>query len=348
MIKLVDQLLLESLLTEISENTSLYHRSPKKMSVGDIISPRLEGGGLSTKFSELAIEEERKLTAPDAPSRLNCIFSSLIPRSRFVDKGYLYRIKPIGRVFLANSTLIDTIIEKFEREYYDNIGRYDQQERKHYEEDFKKDPSRLMQFLPYEADYYWRGYVPEVSKEGKQALRDIEVLSESAKVLEVVAESEKSTPFVVGDVVEVTDSKKIRAMLTVYFNSKYEKKDEPEANLSKDEMADVLHKIKMSVFDGADPEPSKYSDSTYEFLGFLKKGTKLRVTSLAHSMRGGDGKVGINTGRKYESLMFDFFLDGKEIHRNSKKNDRNITHRFQMYRLNNESIPDVSKFLKRV
>jgi hypothetical protein len=317
------------------------------MTVGETIVPHREGG-LSLKTSELALEEERKITAPDAPSRLNCIFSTLIPRSRFVDKGYLYRIKPIGKIFLADSTLIDTTIEKFEREYYDRIGRYDKEERKNYEDDFKKKPEMLLQFLPYDANYYWKGYIPKVSQQGKQALRDIEVLSDSAKVLEVIQESEKSTPFVVGDIVEVTDSKKIRAMLTIYFNSKYEKKDEPDANLSKDEMADVLHKIKTSVFDGADPEPSKYSDSTYEFLGFLKKGTKLRVTSLAHSMRGGDGRVGINTGRKYESLMFDFFLDGKEIHRNSKKNDRNITHRFQMYRLNNESIPDVSKFLKKV
>lgn len=348
MIKLVEQLLSESLLTEISENTSLYHRSYKKMEPGEIIKPHIADGGLSYKFSELALEEERKLTAPNAPSRLNCVFSSLIPRSRFVDKGYLYRIKPIGKIFLADSTLIDVITEKFEREYYDRIGRYDQQERKHYEEDFKKKPSMLLQFLPYDANYYWEGYVPEFSKHGKQALRDIEVLSDSAKVLEVVQESEKSTPFVVGDIVEVTEPKKIRASLTIYFNSKYEKKDEPKANLSTDEMADLLHKIKNQVFDGVDPEPSKYSDSTYDFLGHLKKGARLRVINLASSIRGGDGRSQINTGRKYESLMFDFFLDGKEIHRGAKKNDKNITHRFQMYRLNNESVPDVSKYLKKV
>jgi hypothetical protein len=350
MIKLLDSLLVESLLKEISEKTPLYHRSLKKLEVGEKIKPNNSSEGFLYKLSELALEEERKITAPDAPSRLNCIYSSLIPRSRFVDKGYLYIIKPIGKIFVADSTLIDKVMEKFDREYYEEFSRFDgRQARENYESEVRKNPAMLLRFLPTEAYYYWKGYIPKFSEQGKQALRDIEILSEGAEVREVVKESEKSVPFVVGDLVEVTDSKKLRANLTIYFNSEYEKRGEDEAKLSTDEIVDMLHKIKTQVFDGEDPEPSKYTAHTYEFRGYLKKGAKLRVTLLASSIRGGgDTYSRLNHGRKYESLMFDFFLNGKEIHRNPKKNDKNITHRLQMYIHTNEDVPDVSKYLKKV
>jgi hypothetical protein len=132
MIKLT-HLLLEQLLSEISTNTPLYHRSLRKMNVGDAVEiPRDTANKhyLTYKMGELALEEERKETAPDAPSRLNCVYSSLIPRSRFVDKGYLYRIKPTGRIFVADSTLIDVIMERFDNEYYEYISRYDQPRKK--------------------------------------------------------------------------------------------------------------------------------------------------------------------------------------------------------------------------
>ena len=203
MIKLV-HLLLEQLLNEISTNTPLYHRSLRKMNVGDAVEiPRDTANKhyLTYKMGELALEEERKETAPDAPSRLNCVYSSLIPRARFVDKGYLYRIKPTGRIFVADSTLIDVIMERFDREYYEYISRYEQPERKEIEQDLLQNPSKLTNYLPSEAYYYWKGSVPN-----KNTLRDIEVLSDGAIVTEVVSESEKSTPFVIGDDVVVTET----------------------------------------------------------------------------------------------------------------------------------------------
>ncbi len=88
MIKL-SHLLLEQLLNEISTNTPLYHRSLRKMNVGDAIEiPKdltTNKHYLANKMGELALEQERKEIAPDAPSRLNCVYSSLIPRSRFVE-----------------------------------------------------------------------------------------------------------------------------------------------------------------------------------------------------------------------------------------------------------------------
>lgn len=68
MIKLT-HLILENLLNEISENTPLYHRSMRKMNVGDVIEiPKETSSGkhhLASKMGELALEEERKLQAPN-------------------------------------------------------------------------------------------------------------------------------------------------------------------------------------------------------------------------------------------------------------------------------------------
>lgn len=244
MIKL-SHLLLEQLLSEISTNTPLYHRSLRKMNVGDAIEiPKDDTGKhyLTSKIGELALEQERKEIAPDAPSRLNCVYSSLIPRSRFVDKGYLYRVKPTGRIFVADSTLIDTIMERFDREYYDYISRYDQPERKEIGQELIKNPRRLTEFLPSEAYYYWQGEKPNIAAFGKDALRDIEVLSDGAIVTEVVSESEKSTPFVMGDDVVVTESDKLRANLTLYINSTTVAKDEKgKPNYTPEEIDSLLN-----------------------------------------------------------------------------------------------------------
>ena len=66
------------------------------LNVGDEVKPKLEGGKhwLSNEMAELALEEERKITNKSAPSRLNCVYSSLVHRGRFIDKGYLYRVIP--------------------------------------------------------------------------------------------------------------------------------------------------------------------------------------------------------------------------------------------------------------
>ena len=345
MIKL-SHLLLEQLLNEISTNTPLYHRSLRKMNVGDVIEiPKdltTNKHYLANKMGELAMEQERLLEAPDAPSRLNCVYSSLIPRSRFVDKGYLYRVKPTGRIFVADSTLIDTIMERFDREYYERVSRYDQQDRKEIEQDLLQNPSKLTNYLPREAYEYWMGEKPNIAAFGKAALRDIEVLSDGAIVTEVVSESEKSTPFVMGDDVVVTESNKLKASLDLYINSKtMAKGEEVKSDLTEQEINDLLNYIGNEIFDGVKSE-NKYG--AINFKGYLKKGAKLKIISLASNIRGGRD----NTKKgKYETIMFDFYYNNKLISRNKKVNDKNITHRFTIGFWDNE-VYDYSKYLKKI
>ena len=344
MIKL-SHLLLEQLLREISTDTPLYHRSLRKMNVGDAIEiPKEPSSGkhyLASKMGELALEQERLLEAPNAPSRLSCVYSSLIPRSRFVDKGYLYRVKPTGKIFVADSTLIDTIMERFDREYYERVSSYDQQERKAIEQELLRNPSRLTKFLPSEAYYYWQGDKPNIAAFGKAALRDIEVLSDGAIVTEVVSESEKSTPFVMGDDVVVTESDKLRANLTLYINSTTAKGDEVKSNYTPEEINDLLNYIGNEIFDGVKSE-NRYG--AINFKGYLKKGAKLKIISLASNIRGGRD----NTKKgKYETIMFDFYYNNKLISRNKKVNDKNITHRFTIGFWDNE-VYDYSKYLKKI
>ena len=346
MIKLT-HLILEQLLKEISNDTPLYHRSMRKMNVGDAIEiPKETSSGkhhLASKMGELALEEERKEIAPNAPSRLSCVYSSLIPRARFVDKGYLYRVKPTGRIFVADSTLIDAIMERFDRDYYDYISRYDQSERKEIEQDLLQNPKKLTGYLPSEAYYYWKGSAPN-----KNTLRDIEVLSDGAIVTEVVSESEKSTPFIIGDDVVVTESDKLKASLDLYINSKtLAKGEEVKPDYTPEEISSLLNYIGNNIFDGVKAEPSKYTENSYDFLGNLKKGAKLKIISLASNIRGGRSAYNIKAG-KYETIMFDFYVDGKLISRNRKNNDKNITHRLTLSRWSNENIPDYSKYLKKI
>ena len=340
MIKL-SHLLLEQLLREISTDTPLYHRSLRKMNVGDAIEiPKEPSSGkhyLASKMGELALEQERLLEAPNAPSRLSCVYSSLIPRSRFVDKGYLYRVKPTGRIFVADSTLIDTIMERFDREYYERVSSYDQPERKEIEQELLQNPSKLTNYLPREAYEYWKGSVPN-----KNTLRDIEVLSDGAIVTEVVSESEKSTPFVRGDDVVVTESNKLKASLDLYINSKtMANGEEVKSDLTEQEINDLLNYIGNEIFDGVKSE-NKYS--AINFKGYLKKGAKLKIISLASNIRGGRD----NTKKgKYETIMFDFYYNNKLISRNKKVNDKNITHRFTIGFWDNE-VYDYSKYLKKI
>ena len=344
MIKL-SHLLLEQLLREISTDTPLYHRSLRKMNVGDAIEiPKEPSSGkhyLASKMGELALEQERLLEAPNAPSRLSCVYSSLIPRSRFVDKGYLYRVKPTGKIFVADSTLIDTIMERFDREYYEHVSRYDQPLRKEIEQDLLQNPSKLTNYLPREAYEYWMGEKPNIAAFGKAALRDIEVLSDGAIVTEVVSESEKSTPFVMGDDVVVTESNKLKASLDLYINSTTAKGDEVKSNYTPEEINDLLNYIGNEIFDGVKSE-NRYG--AINFKGYLKKGAKLKIISLASNIRGGRD----NTKKgKYETIMFDFYYNNKLISRNKKVNDKNITHRFTIGFWDNE-VYDYSKYLKKI
>jgi hypothetical protein len=239
-------------------------------------------------------------------------------------------------------------MERFDNEYYEYISRYDQPERTEIEKELLQNPKRLMEYLPREAYEYWMGEKPNIAAFGKFALRDIEVLSDGAIVTEVVSESEKSTPFVIGDDVVVTESDKLRAQLTLYLNSKsLAKGEEVKPDYTPEEISSLLNYIGNNIFDGVKAEPSKYTENSYDFLGNLKKGAKLKIISLASNIRGGRSAYNIKAG-KYETIMFDFYVDGKLISRNRKNNDKNITHRLTLSRWSNENIPDYSKYLKKI
>jgi ribosomal protein S17 len=152
---------INSLLQEykIQPNVTLYHRSQNNYKVGDVISPGdIEG---TSKFRssksdiEIELESYRKKNFPDLPSRLTCVYASLVPHSRFLSKGKLYVIEPIGITHTTNSRLIDRIL-------YSRRGHSDL------------------------IEDYWYGEEPR-----KSNLQDMEVLMNSAKVVEVIKEDNR-------------------------------------------------------------------------------------------------------------------------------------------------------------
>ena len=230
MIKLKN-ILQENLLVELSERNTLYHWSRKKMKMGDTIKPPRDKTGshwLSKISMEVLLEEYRKNKFPNRPSRFNCIYSSLIPRSRFVDKGYLYVIKPIGNMFMTNSLLIDEMGERFSRETRDFYERGIKQD------DIIKDPDRYVYYLEtYLAHNYWKGDTTVT----KRNLDRMEVLSDSAKVVEVINQDNLRT----GDKVIITEPNKVKVDLSIYLLK--EAKDVDKYNLKTDsKLKEVLKK----------------------------------------------------------------------------------------------------------
>ena len=116
----------EYIINELSNNSTLYHRTTEKLKVGDIIKPNKTKGThwLEKNNMELALEGLREQKYSKKPSRFSCIFSSVIPRSRFVDKGYLYTIRPIGKMHMPDSTLIDQMDRKFNDNFMDSYEYY--------------------------------------------------------------------------------------------------------------------------------------------------------------------------------------------------------------------------------
>lgn len=142
-----------------SSGVTLYHRSQNDYKVGDVITPGdVEGTSkyrVSKSDLETALENYRKKNSPNLPSRLTCLYASLVPRSRFLSKGKLYAIEPIGITHTTNSRLIDKI-------HYSRYGFYDL------------------------AEAYWEGEEPT-----KSNLQDMEVLMNSAKVVEIIKEDNR-------------------------------------------------------------------------------------------------------------------------------------------------------------
>lgn len=145
-------------------NVTLYHRSQNNYKVGDVISPGDVEGTSKFRSSksdlEINLENYRKKHHPDLPSRLTCVYASFVPHSRFLSKGILYAIEPVGMTHTTNSRLVDRI-------------HYSRNDRDHYSliED------------------YWEGEEPT-----KGNLQDMEILMKSAKVIEVIKEDYRLKP----------------------------------------------------------------------------------------------------------------------------------------------------------
>jgi len=106
------QFINEVLLLEISNDTVLYHRSFDKFEVGNIINPSKKFTDqtphrLSSSKYEQEFEKYRKENYPDVPSRLNCVYTSIVPNSAFKGRGFLYEVKPIGKFHLTMAWLIN-------------------------------------------------------------------------------------------------------------------------------------------------------------------------------------------------------------------------------------------------
>jgi hypothetical protein len=108
---------LYNLLSEVNDKSVLYHRSQKEFEPGDFY------GDLplrQTAEHEDFIEKFRKKYAPDKPSRLNCIYCSVVPRSVYIPKGKLYEVFPIGKTH----TTLGYFVNDFIGIFYEEIRTY--------------------------------------------------------------------------------------------------------------------------------------------------------------------------------------------------------------------------------
>ena len=188
------QRLIREILLEYTVNpaSTLYHRSHKDFKVGDILTaqmdPKTGRHWLASKNVELDLESLRKREYPDLPSRFNCVYLSFVPRSRFLAKGKLYAVEPIGKTHVVNSQIIDEL----SRTSYP--------------------PYSLM-------EEYWQGSEPYRSNLG-----DLEVLATSARVIEVV-EEDNNKRIQPGETIEFLEGAPIIDAEIVYYwsNPQYDK-----------------------------------------------------------------------------------------------------------------------------
>jgi len=94
-----------------------YHRSFNQFSVGKVLDPITRFGTISDKkhpyreslvFSKL--EDFREKYHLDKPSRFSCIFCTMIPNSAYKDRGNLYEVDVIGRIYTTNGFYINKMI----------------------------------------------------------------------------------------------------------------------------------------------------------------------------------------------------------------------------------------------
>jgi len=210
----------------ISPKATLYHRSIADFKPGTILTARKrpETGQhwLASREHERKLEEYRTTKHPELPSRFECVYGSFHPRSRFLDKGKLYAIQPIGRTFTTNSNLIDEIKHRWddEREISDLVAQY------------------------------WEGVEPE-----RANIFITEVLMDSARVIELVEERgrfTRGTKFKLGP-----QSPVFKCVLNVYNNGSefYSSDGNTALNIDKLKDASSIPGLKIQ-----DPSTAKVSE----------------------------------------------------------------------------------------
>ena len=337
---------LTNALFELSENSTLYHRSIKKLKVGDVIKPRKIKGShwLEKSEMELALEQMRKESYPHRPSRFDCVYTSPHPRSRFLDKGDLYVVRPVGNMFMTDSTLIDDIGEQFSRWFYsyDGYGLSDYERPKIIKLANQGDERALKELvygLPYEANLYWQG-------KGTQYIKDLEILSDSAVVTEVPVEEIKRLK--INQNVKVVEEGLV-AWLTIYFNTRDAKR-----TFTEEEAIELINQIKNEVYESdvkiEDKEYARkrkgegkdgFDEMTFELKGTLRKGAKLKInyvrSGIAYSTTRRDFD---EIPQRYTNISYDFYIKRKLY----KRKDSAPYFRFESHDFLNRGVWDMSKF----
>ncbi len=232
---LLKQILAELLLKEVTEDTVLYHRSFKNYKLGDIINPSSNEKStdhyksFSNEGMEMYLEKYRKENHPELPSRGKCVYCSVVPRSAFYGKGYLYEVKPRGGpVLVTLANLINQMgsvwaqaersVDRYEsprfRNDFNTDEGYQEYTKKRNEEIWFYAENRLNELFK----FYWSG--TNYSGAFKKDAKWIEVLCHSAEVVGVGGE-ESFKFFKKGDIVKT----KIDLEFEVYMNEKEIKND---------------------------------------------------------------------------------------------------------------------------
>lgn len=321
----------EELLLELSSNSTLYHRSPLKLKVGDSITPRLNKKGehwLKSNIMEILLDEYRKQNTPNKPSRFTSIYTTPIPRGRFVDKGYLYVVKPVGNFHMTDSTIIDQMQDEWTRstmgissysmdDFYEDIKRAKTGDKKSIDE--------LMYYFPtLLASRYWT----DNQRVSKNNINNIEILCESVIVTEVVEDNRLKR----GNKVEVIQKGSV-VIIEIQFN-------EPKSKIkfTDTEMNSLLDNLEKKYLENAERNLI-YSDENddgtvqarFRIKGELKLGKKFKVLSTKSSLYNYDD---YDNQSKFKNIDLDLIESTKLDIR-----------RFQLNDIYNKGY-DISRFFK--
>lgn len=294
-------------LNEITEKTVLYHRSWKKFKPGDIIDPSNSGNEgkdetgahwLSKKFWEVKLEEYRRQHHQNQPSRFDCVYCSVIPQSAFIGKGYLYEVKPIGKIHVTMAYYIDLmgeINDRAERDYREwgrDVYDYPEKER---EDAIKRMNERMWRSHHYEfEEMFERYWSKEHGDQLKSDTKWVEVLCEKVEVVSEFSE-ESHKHFKVGD--------RIRLKQDIEVDNFYGHKSSGNHELSEEELKRVL-----DTFHGKKND----SDWTKSYTLKIPKGTTGKISkSFIAAIR---GRASSFSHIPYRSLVmtpdgFDIYID---------------------------------------